>query len=580
MNWQVILRNQWFQLCLVAALCSAGAGIFDLATISTPPNPTPSPTPPTPSPAPYSSPSKAPSQAPLAQLHPKISGHWIVDASGAADADSRNLQEVVDSAAQGDTVTIRFGRYEASLGIDKDLTLVGEGTSPSAPLLFSNRDQSNVIRVFSGHVTLSNLQIEQDFNAVFAALFCGNQSHVELSHCSVTSNGTFGAVVNDDAQLDVSESSFGSSSIGNGLAYIGRAHGTVTHTSFMNNRYGLDAQNQARVTVDSCTFRDNGYQQNNGNAVNVAGSGATLEVARSAFLNNSPAVAIAEESGKLTMTGCNLENNGISLEVDHVTNGMMVIQTGAQATLTNLSCKSNKQGFAVTTGATAQFNNVTLSDTGIVTNNEKYQAYCNAIYLDGDGTTASIARSAISGAQYSGIFITNGAKLSVQSCSISNCKLQGLIFGSDEGGPGYGSVTDSMIFSNHKVGIYLQSKSLVQINGGEISDNGIDGIEVKGNGSIATVTNLVLVRNQGQVGVMAYSGGLIKVKGCTIEKNQFGIQAGLEKGPEFAGTILLESSTVRDNGYGAVSCKGSTITLRGATFKNRQDFWEDGGTIR
>jgi Right handed beta helix region len=573
MNWQVILRNQWFQLCLVAALCSGGAGIFDLATISTPPNPTPAPTP-------SLSPVKPASPATLALLHPKTSGHWIVDASGAADADSRNLQQVVASAALGDTITIRPGRYEASLLIDKDLTFVGEGTSPATPLIFSNRDQSNVLQISAGHVTLSNLQIEQDFNAIFAALICAKQAHVELTHCSVTSNGTFGAVVNEDAQLDVSESSFRSSPIGNALVYIGRAHGTVTHTSFMNNRSALEAQNQARVTVDSCTFRDNGYQQNHANALYVGGSGATLEVARSAFLNNSPSVAIAEESGKLTMTTCNLKNNGISLEVDHVTDGMLVIQTGAQATLTNLDCKSNKQGIAISTAATAQLNNVNLLETGIVTNNEKYQVYCNSIYLDGDGTTASIAHSTISGAQYNGIFIANGAKASVQNCSISNCRFHGLLFGSDAGTPGYGSVTDSMVFSNHRVGIYLQSKSLVEINGGEISDNGVNGIEVSGNGSVATLTNLVLVR-KGQTGLIAYSGGLIKVKNCTIEKNQFGIQAGLQKGPEFAGTILLESSIVRDNSdYGAISCAGSTITLSGATFENRQNFWEDGGSIQ
>ena len=573
MNWQVILRNQWFQLCLVAALCSAGAGIFDLAPISTPPNPTPSPTP-------YSSPSKPPSPASLAQLHPKTSGHWIVDASGAADADSGNLQQVVASAAQGDTVTIRPGRYEAGLLIEKDLTFVGEGTSPTTPLIFSNRDRSNVIEIQSGHVNLSNLQVEQDFNADFAALFCGKQSHVELSHCSVTSKGVFGAAATEDAQLDVSDSSFSSSQIGNGLVYQGRAHGAVTRTNFFGNRSGLAVENQSRVTVDSCTFRDNGYQQINANTVYVGGSGATLEVARSAFLNNSPTAAFAEESGKLTMTGCYLENNGISLEADHVTNGMMVIQTGAQATLTNLNCKSNKQGIVVSTAGTAQLNNVTLFETGIVTNNEKYQVYCNCIYLDGDGTTASISRSTISGAQYNGIFIANGAKASVQNCSISDCRIYGLAFGSDTGTPGYGSVTDSMVFSNHRAGIFLQSKSLVEINGGEVSDNGLDGIEATG-GSAGTVTNLVLVRKQGEVGLIAYSGGLIKVKGCTIEKNQFGIQAGLAKGREFAGTILLESSIVRDNsGYGAISCPGSTITLSGATFRNRQNFWEDGGTIQ
>ena len=48
MNWQVILRNQWFQLCLAAALCSAGAGIYDLASIpakNSEPIPAPSPAP-------------------------------------------------------------------------------------------------------------------------------------------------------------------------------------------------------------------------------------------------------------------------------------------------------------------------------------------------------------------------------------------------------------------------------------------------------------------------------------------------------------------------------------------------------
>jgi hypothetical protein len=580
MNWQGILRNQWFQLCLVAALCSAGAGIFDLATVTTPPHPTPSP-------GPYPNPSKpqpwvAPS-ATVAQLHAKKAGHWIVDASGAADSDSPDLQQVVASAADGDTVTLRPGRYEATLLIDKDLTLVGEGTPPANPVIFFNRDRYSVIQSSAGHLTLSNLQVEQDFSGPYSALYCEKQAQVELTHCSVTSKAIHDAAAADDAQLDVSDSSFTSSPAGTGMVYSGRAHGTVTRCIFSNNRSALQAQNQSRVTVDSCTFQGNGYQEINANALYVGGSGATLDVERSAFLNNSPTVAYAEESGKLTMTGCNLENNGITLEGEQATEGVITVQTGAQATLTNLVCKFNKQGIAVLSGGKLELNNVSLSNTGIVTNNLKYAVYCNSIYLGGDGTTASISGSTISNAEYRGIFVAYGAKAIVQKCSITNCKLFGLAFGSDDGGPGYGTVTDSRVISNHLIGIYLQAKSLVDVYGGEISGNGVNGIEVAGSGSVATVTNSVLVRNQEQEGLLAYSGGLIKVKGCTIERNRFGIQAGLpNKGAEFGGTIILESSTVRDNTeYGAISCAGSTITLSGTKFINRQNlFEEDGGTIK
>jgi hypothetical protein len=129
----------------------------------------------------------------------------------------------------------------------------------------------------------------------------------------VTSKGLVGAAATEEAQLDVSDSIFRSSPIGNGLVYQGKARGAVTRTNFSDNRSGLQVENQSRVTADSCIFRDNGYQQFHANAVYVGGSGATLEVARSSFLNNSPTVAFVEESGKLIMTGCNLENNGISL---------------------------------------------------------------------------------------------------------------------------------------------------------------------------------------------------------------------------------------------------------------------------
>jgi hypothetical protein len=579
MNWQAIVRNQWFQLCLAAALCSAGAGIYDLAT-NTPKNSAPIPGP-TPvqsiTPRPFLNPSPV-----FAQLHAKNAGHWIVDASGTGDSDSRNLSQVVGSAANGDTVTIRPGRYEASLVINKDLVFIGAGTSPAETIIFMNRDQLNVVHIEAGHVTFSNLQIEQDFNTSFAALYCVQQAHVELANCAVTSKSTYGVSVGDDAQFDARDSAFSSSEIGNGVSYFVRAHGTVTHCSIMGNKFGLEVENQSRVKVDSCTFQNNGDQNGYGAPTNVDGSGATLEVAQSNFSQNSAGI-YAEESGSLTMTGCTLENNGISLEGAHATSGLICVQTAGQAKLNGLVCKFNKQGISVLAAGKAELNNVNLSDTGIPTNNTQYIAFCNAICANGDGTMVTVLKSSISDAVYNGVVVMNGAKAVVTNSSVSNCKYNGFVFGSDNGTGGYGTVTDSTVFSNHISGFFVQSKSSVEITGGEISSNANHGVEVSGNGSVATVNN-VYVRNQLKTGMMAYTGGLITARHCTIEKNQIGVQAGLpDTGRESAGSILLESCVVQNNnGYGAISCAGSVINLTGNRFQNgRYDYLrQSGGSFR
>jgi Right handed beta helix region len=579
MNWQVIVRNQWFQLCLAAALCSAGAGIYDLAT-GTPKNSSPIPGP---TPVQYITPRPSLNPSPVfVQLRAKNAGHWIVDASAAGDSDSRNLSQVVGSAANGDTVTIRPGRYEASLVINKDLAFIGAGTSPADTVIFINRDQLNVVHIEAGHVTFSNLQIEQDFNTSYAALYCAQRAQMELANCSVTSKSTYGVSVGDDAQFDARDSAFSSSEIGNGVSYFGRAHGTVTRCRITGNKFGLDVENQSRVNVDSCTFQYNGDQNGYGAATNADGSGATLEVAQSNFSQNSAGI-YAQESGSLTMTGCTLENNGISLEGSHATGGLICIQTAGQAKLNGLVCKFNKQGISVLAAGKAELNNVNLSDTGIPTSNTQYIAFCNTICANGDGTTVTVLKSSISDAVYNGIVVMNGARAVVTDCSVSNCKYNGFVFGSDNGTAGYGTVTDSTVFSNHISGIFVQSKSSVEITGGEISNNANHGLEVSGNGSVATVNN-VYVRNQLKVGMIAYTGGMITARHCTIEKNQIGVQAGLpDTGRDSAGTILLESCVVQNNnGYGAISCAGSVINLTGNRFQNgRYDYLrQSGGSFR
>jgi parallel beta-helix repeat protein len=537
MNWQAILRNQWFQVCLAAAICSAGAGIYDLA-IGTAKNPPPIPahdaSPPIPSPAQYVTPPPSDNPSPvLVQLRAKQAGHWIVDASGGRDSDSGDLSQVVENAANGDTVTIRPGRYEASLVINKDLAFVGQGSSSADTLIYFNRDQVNVVRVEAGHVTFSDLQIEQNSNAESFALICVNQAQIELTKCSIRSKSTYSVSVGDDVQLVARDSAFSSSDTGYGVIFQGRAHGTVTRCNILGNEYGLEVRDQSHVQVDGCIFQQNGNQNGYGDVAEVVGSGAILDVTGSNFVQNTAAI-YASESGILNMTGCTLENNGIGLEGEHISSGLICVQTDARATLTNLVCKSNKQGIAVLAAGKAQLNNVILSDTGVITSNRELFLFCSSIFLSGYETSATISKSAISDAVNNGIVVIQDAKALVENTSVSNSQMNGLVFGGEDGTAGYGTVTDSTVHGNHLSGIVVQSKSS------------------------------------------------ITAKNCTIEKNQIGIQAGLPNtGSEFGGTMLLESSTVQNNiGHGAIAFAGSVINLKANTFKSeRYDYLEQAGGI-
>jgi hypothetical protein len=587
MNWQAILRNQWFQLCLAAAICSAGAGIYDLATEGsknsapyTAPTPSPLPYLKPPSPAESVAPPPSDNQSPpIARLRAKQAGHWIVDASGGGDSDSAELSQVVESAANGDIVTIRPGRYEASLVISRDLAFVGQGSSPADTLIYFNRDQANVVRIEAGHVTFADLQIEQDFNSETTAFVCAKQARVELTNCSVTSKSTYGVSVGEDVQLVARDSAFSSSETGYGVIFQGRSRGTMTRCNIRGNQYGLEVRDQSHAQVDSCTFQHNGDQNGYGEVAAVIGSGAILNVTGSNFVQNSAAI-YASESGILNMMGCTLENNGTSLEGDHVSSGLICVQTDAQATLTNLVCKSNKQGIAVLAAGKAQLNNVSMSDTGVSTSNRDFILFCSSILLMGYDTSASISKSAISGAVENGVVVKQEAKALVESTSINNSKMSGLVFGGEDGTPGYGTVTDSTVHGNHLSGILVQSKSSIEVTGGEISNNLNNGLETDGIGS-AAVMNKVPVRNQPEVGLMATTGGTITANNCTIEKNQIGIQAGLPNtGSESGGTMLLESSTVQNNsGHGAISFAGSVIKLKNNTFKNGHDYGQQAGGV-
>ena len=120
MNWRALLQNQWFQLCLLVAALSGGVMIYNIAQkpgsdiVSGNGTPTPGP-----------SASASVSRRAITKIKPKKRGQWVVDSSGARDADSGDIETVAASLSDGDVVNLRPGTYTGNCEVNVSAHFVG-----------------------------------------------------------------------------------------------------------------------------------------------------------------------------------------------------------------------------------------------------------------------------------------------------------------------------------------------------------------------------------------------------------------------------------------------------------------------
>lgn len=101
-----------------------------------------------------------PAAAPAPQHlgRPKKPGEWVVDSSGAADADTRSLASALYSAVDGDLITLRPGNYaESGLVTNKSVRVRGTGKRPDETKVLFDLDPT--WHVNGGLLELENLRV-------------------------------------------------------------------------------------------------------------------------------------------------------------------------------------------------------------------------------------------------------------------------------------------------------------------------------------------------------------------------------------------------------------------------------------
>ena len=192
---------------------------------------------------------------PIFRIAPKKRGVWVVSQDEGADVDSPSIARVIFSAADGDEIRIRPGKYAEPLEVEgKILTFRGTGDRPEDVVLTSP-DAAAVLKVVRGGVKLMNLLIEPQEGLGAAAVYA-TAGRVTLRGV-VARSWTGPAVQAAQGGETQTVIDAASSRLDGGYADMlirGKARVTVKDVDFTNALQPIVVWRDTAVGVKSCRF--------------------------------------------------------------------------------------------------------------------------------------------------------------------------------------------------------------------------------------------------------------------------------------------------------------------------------------
>lgn len=572
LDWQSFAPNPWFQLCAMVAVLSGGTTIYNLTQ-----RPEPGGgggTPPAPAPPPLSI--ATPKPPPM--LKAKTRGQWIVDANGAADSDSADLRAVTANLSDGDTVTLRAGSYEGGINITKSVHFIGQGADLAAASIHASFQDT--ITASGKSVSFDNLSISLDWPGdLLHALHCLGESHVELNRTLIHSKARFAVLVSNNAVLNARDSTFQTWGDGCGLKFENDSRGSMLRCAFSSNRWGLEALNSAQARATSCAFEKNGLPNGEGSILVAAGVQAHIDADQCQFTGNTSSLR-AIESGSLSITNSSFKDNGITGDLSDKSDALVSVKTGGKALLSNVTFESNKQGVSVEGAGSLTISGCHFANTGIRTENARFQYLSNAISASGQGSSVKVDQgTVINNTTTNGIVIVEGAKLTLDDASVEGNGIDGLWVGNNKGGA-TAEVRHGKFISNAN-GVECGFGSSGTIQDCQIIGNASAGIWLGGANTKISISNCEFRGHKGSaLWIVGFAEG--QATGCVFDGNGCGAQAGVSRKADQAGAMTLADCTITNNSIcGIAACTKSGVLLRDLHFggNHKPDIYKERSAV-
>jgi hypothetical protein len=286
-----------------------------------------------------------------------------------------SVQDAIDDAEPGATITICAGTFTGNLTIAKDLTLVGTGEDATT---LRGNGNGTVVTIEAGTVKLQDLRITGGAGAEFGGGIY-NAGTLTLTGCTVTGNNT-------------------------------------------DNGYGNGIYNAeiATLTVEDCTISENGLDAPGAPYGGAIYNEGALSVTNSALTGNRANYGAALydfSNGGVTLTGCDISDNVAFDDPDFEESGGAIYTEGLPTlTITDCTIRNNsgaRYGGGVSLHTGAVFTNCEISGNSAIQGGGIYNA--GDLTLDNTDVTSNTADEGGGIYTFGQAGCTNGTTLSGNS---------------------------------------------------------------------------------------------------------------------------------------------------------------------
>jgi Right handed beta helix region len=579
LDFRVLIKNQWVIVCSLVglvALCTTMVDVFSgkfgssTGTQTTTNN--------------QSTNNNQVTPQQQAVSKPKHGRQWVVDSTGAGDADAKDFAQIVNSLQDGDTVQVKAGSYNGPLALAKSVVITGD-TDQKTGARASIRYSGTGCVITGGQVTLQNLDVSETSEGGSVLISAVSQSVVQVKNCNLLSRGSNCIAMSENGQLTLQDSSLGTGSKGTACTVKGYAKATIERCSFEENLRCVDCLEQGSVAINDCKFQNNISDSDKASLV-YFGSTGSAQFSRCTFTENT--AVITDAQGIMTLTNCHFEKNREGYWKYTVASTSWQ-NTFGKLTLSACEFVSNPRAVLVSNGGQLTMDGCKFQGCGQIPNGGDAAAnYANLLVM-GQGSIAEVTNTTFSDVQFAGVLVADQAHATLKDITI-----QGGQYGIDLGVsatnlPKGGSVelenatlsgqtgqaarltraSYLKLFKCHVDGeawdssIYVDTDSILEMAGCDVKGGKGNGLEAVGSNSQARAEQCQFLSFQG-TGVVGRNAAKIALTGCTLEQNDIGAQA-IE-----SAMVTVENSTIGSNRtYGVSALNAGYVSLANTTFTDQ-----------
>jgi Right handed beta helix region len=583
-DFRALIKNQWIIVCSLVGLVALCTTVVDVSTgkfgsSSNTPTANNNQT---------TNTNQTGNQAtpqPQAVSKPKHGRQWVLDSTGASDADAKDFAPIVNSLQDGDTIQVKAGSYNGPLALAKSVIITGDTDQKTAARASIHYSGGTGCVITGSQVTLQNLDVSETSEGGSVLISAISQSVLQIKNCNLLSRGSNCIGMSENAQLTLQDSSLRTVSKGKACTIEGYAKATIDRCTFEENLRCIDCLGQGSVAANDCKFQNNISDSKDASLI-YFGSTGSAQLSRCTFTENTGVVTDAQ--GMMTLTNCRFEKNREGYWKYTVASTSWQSASGKLA-LSACEFVSNPRALMVSNGGQLTMEGCKFQNCGQLPKGGDAAAnYANLLVM-GEGSLATVTNTNFTDVQFAGVLVADQAHATLKDISIHGGQY-GIDLGVTASNLAKGGSAELenatlsgqtgqaarltrgsylKLFNCHLDGeawdssIYVDTGSILEMAGSDLKGGKGNGLEVVGSNSQARAQQCQFLSFQG-IGVVGRNEAKVGLTGCTLEQNDTGAQA-IE-----SAMLTLENCTIGSNRtYGVSALNAGYVSLANTTFTDQ-----------